>query len=301
MPKLIEWLSRPTPGMAAVLMAITALCWSGNFVVGRWAAGRMPPLTLSCLRWVLASVIMLALSAPYLKRDWPLVRANKALMVLFALTGAGFFNALQYLALKFTTATSAAVINSSAPVLIALACFVLFGDRVGGRQAVGIAVSLAGVLIVVGRGSLTALAGLGFNIGDVLMLTAMLTASVYSAYMRKRPPMHPLTFAFVTFAISGLANIPLMVGELGAGAHVEISAATVLAVAYVAIVPSVIAYLCFNRGLEILGGAKAGVFLHLIPLFTSVIAMATLGEQPQLYHAAGFALILAGIWVTARK
>ncbi len=261
----------------------------------------MPPLTLSCLRWVLASVIMLALSAPYLKRDWPLVRANKALMVLFALTGAGFFNALQYLALKFTTATSAAVINSSAPVLIALACFVLFGDRVGGRQAVGIAVSLAGVLIVVGRGSLTALAGLGFNIGDVLMLTAMLTASVYSAYMRKRPPMHPLTFAFVTFAISGLANIPLMVGELGAGAHVEISAATVLAVAYVAIVPSVIAYLCFNRGLEILGGAKAGVFLHLIPLFTSVIAMATLGEQPQLYHAAGFALILAGIWVTARK
>ena len=301
MPRLIEWLNRPTPGTAGLLMAITALCWSGNFVVGRWAAGRIPPLTLSCLRWVLASVIMLVLCAPYLKRDWPLVRAHKALMVLFALTGAGFFNALQYLALKYTTATSAAVINSSAPVLIAIACFVLFGDRVGGRQALGIAVSLAGVLIVVGRGSLAALAGLGFNIGDVLMLTAMMTASVYSAYMRKRPPMHPLTFAFVTFAISGIANIPLMVGELGAGAHVEISAATALAVAYVAIVPSVIAYLCFNRGLEILGGAKAGVFLHLIPLFTSVIAMATLGEEPQLYHAAGFALILSGIWVTARK
>lgn len=301
MPRLIAWLSRPTPGMAALLMAITSLCWSGNFVVGRWAAGRIPPLTLSCLRWTLASAVMLALCAPYLKRDWPLIRANKALMMLFALTGAGFFNALQYLALKFTTATSAAIINSSAPVLIAISSFLLFGDRVGLKQAAGIAVSLAGVLTVVGRGSLSALAGLGFNIGDVLMLIAMITASVYAAFMRKKPAIHPLTFAFTTFAISGIANLPLMAGEMLSGAHLEISTATMLAVAYVAIVPSVIAYLCFNRGLEVLGGAKAGVFLHLIPLFTSVIAMVTLGETPQPYHAIGFALILTGIWVAARK
>jgi drug/metabolite transporter (DMT)-like permease len=298
---LIGWLSRPTPAVAALLMAITSLCWSGNFVVGRWAAGRIPPLTLSCLRWVLASLVMLALCAPYLKRDWPAVRAHWGLMVLFALTGAGFFNALQYMALGFTTATSAAVINSSAPVLIAISCFLLFGDRVGARQAVGIGVSLAGVLIVIGRGSPAALAGLGLNIGDLLMLMAMVIASVYAAYMRKKPAVHPLTFAFVTFAISGVANMPLMAGELAMGAHVEVSGSTLLAVAYVAIVPSVIAYLCFNRGIEILGGARAGVFLHLIPLFTSVLAMLLLGERPQVFHAIGFALILAGIWVATRR
>lgn len=301
MPTLAERLARPTPANAALFMTITALCWSGNMIVGRWAPGHMPPLTLSFARWAGASLVMLALAAPFLARDWPVMRAHWPLMLLFGLTGTGFFNALQYLALVYTTATSAAVINSAGPVLIAIACFLLFGDRLGWRQALGIAVSLIGVLIVVGKGDAAALTSLGFNRGDLIFLAAMAIASVYAAYMRKKPKVHPLSFAFVTFAIAGLVNAPVAAAELALGGHVVWSWRTIAALVYVAIVPSVIAYLCFNRGLEILGGARAGVFLHLIPLFTSLLAIAFLGEQPQPYHAAGFALILAGIWVTTRK
>ncbi len=301
MHALIERLSRPTTGNAALFLSMTSACWSGNFIIGRWAPGHIPPLTLSFARWGLASLIMLVFAARHLRKDWPQVRAHLPLLALLGVTGAGIFNALQYVALVYTSATSGAVINSASPILIVLACTILFGDRVGLAQMAGIAVSLAGVLTVIGKGSLPALAALGFNVGDLLMLLAMVFGSVYAAYIRQRPAIHPLSFAFVTFSVAAIVNVPLMGAELAMGARIDLSPSSLLAMAYVGSVQSVIAYLCYNRGLEILGGARAGVFLHLIPLFTSLLAVVFLGEQPRLYHAAGFALILAGIWLTASR
>jgi drug/metabolite transporter (DMT)-like permease len=297
---MLDALRRPTAMHAALMMTITTLCWSGNFVVGRWAAGHIPPLTLSWVRWTGASLVMALLAWRHIRRDWPVVREHWPLMLLFGLTGTGFFNALQYLALNFTTATSAGIINSSGPILIAIASFLLFGDRVRWVQATGILISLSGVLVVIAKGELGALTGLALNIGDLIMLVAMITASIYAAYMRKRPAMHPLSFALVTFLVAAVINLPVATIELALGAHVDVSRPSAAAVLYVVIVPSVIAYLCFNRGIEILGGTRAGTFLHLIPLFTAILAMVFLGEQPAAYHGAGFALILSGIWLATR-
>ena len=297
---MLEALRRPTAPHAALMMTITTLCWSGNFVVGRWAAGHIPPLTLSWVRWTGASLVMAVLAWRYIGRDWPTVRRHWPLMLLFGLTGTGFFNAFQYLALNYTTATSAGIINSSGPILIALASFLLFGDRVRPVQALGIVVSLSGVLVVISKGDIGALTGLRLNRGDLIMLVAMITASVYAAFMRRKPAMHPLSFALVTFVVAAVVNLPVASAELWLGGVVDVSWGSAAAVAYVVLVPSVIAYLCFNRGIEILGGTRAGTFLHLIPLFTATLAILFLGEQPAAYHAAGFALIIGGIWFAAR-
>ena len=283
------------------MMTITALCWTGNFIVGRWAADHVPPLTLAGLRWIGATLIMLALAWPYRHKDWPILRQHMPMMVMFGLTGAAIHNALQYVALNYTTATSASVINASGPILIALSCYLFFGDRVSLRQALGILSALCGVLVVISKGDPQVLAGLSLNIGDLAMLAAIAIASVYMAFMRRRPPVHALSFALGTFVVAALAMLPMMGMELALGARFVPTTGALLAIAYVAVVPSVIAYLCLNRGLELLGGTRAGVFLYLIPLFTAGTAVLLLGERPAAYHAAGLVLIVLGLWISTRQ
>jgi drug/metabolite transporter (DMT)-like permease len=298
---MLRFLSARTNAVAYLLMTLTMLFWSINFIVGRWAAGHVPPITLSALRWTGATLLILTVAWPHVRREWSVIRCHWPMLLMLGITGTAVYNTLQYLALVFTTATSAGVINSAGPVLIVLACYIFFGDRVSPRQAFGIAVSLLGVLIVITKGDLGSLLALSFNIGDVIMLSAMVVTAVYTAYLRKRPPLHMLSFAAVIYAIAAVLNLPLALVELAAGAHLDLSPASLAAIAYTAIFPSALAYLCFNRGIEIIGGPRAGAFLHLIPLFTAALAMLFLGEQPQPFHAAGFAFIVGGVALAARR
>lgn len=298
---MLRFLSSRTSATAYLLMTLTMLFWSVNFVIGRWIAAQVPPITLSALRWSGATLLIMTVALPHLRRDWDVIRANWRILLLLGITGTAIYNTLQYLALVFTTATSAGVINSAGPILIVLACYLFFGDRVSARQSLGIAVSLLGVLVVITKGDLASLAAMSFNIGDLIMLTAMVVTAVYTAYLRRRPPLHMLSFAAVIYAIAAVVNVPLAAIELASGARLTLTAPSMLGIAYTAIFPSTLAYLCFNRGIEIIGGPRAGAFLHLIPLFTAVLALVFLGERPQLFHAAGFALILSGVIVAARR
>lgn len=298
---MLRFLIARTSGAAYLLMTLTMLFWSVNFIVGRWAAAHVPPVTLSALRWTGATLLILTVAHPHVRREWSVIRAHWPILLLLGITGTAIYNTLQYLALVFTTATSAGVINSAGPILIVLACFLLFGDRVSLRQAFGIGVSLVGVLVVITKGHLESLLAMSFNIGDIIMLSAMVVTAVYTAYLRQRPPLHMLSFAAVIYAIASVFNLPLAAIELASGAHIDITPASLAAIAYTAIFPSTLAYLCFNRGIEIIGGPRAGAFLHLIPLFTAVLAMIFLGERPQAYHAAGFAFIVAGVALAARR
>lgn len=298
---MLRFLSARTSGVAYLLMTLTMLFWSVNFIVGRWAAGHVPPVTLSALRWTGATLLILTVALPHIRREWHVIRANWPILLLLGITGTAIYNTLQYLALVYTTATSAGVINSAGPILIVLACYLFFGDRVSLRQAFGISVSLVGVLVVITKGDLASLKAMSFNIGDLIMLSAMVVTSVYTAYLRKRPPLHMLSFAAVIYAIASVFNVPLAALELARGAHLDLTPKSLAAIAYTAVFPSTLAYLCFNRGIEIIGGPRAGAFLHLIPLFTAALALVFLGEEPQPYHAAGFAFIVVGVALAARK
>ncbi|MEQ1711424.1 MAG: DMT family transporter, partial [Hyphomicrobium sp.] len=189
---------------------------------------------------------------------------------------------------------------STSPVMIAVVSYLVNGERVTARQMAGITVSLAGVLVVLGKGDAITLTRLAFNVGDLIMLGAMAVWALYTAMLDKRPPINMVSFAAVTFVIAAVLNVPLAAIELASGAPVSPGSKALAAIAYIAIFPSFLAYLLFNRGVEIIGPTRAGAFMHLVPLFTAVLAILFLGEQFAAYHALALALILSGVWLAAR-
>ena len=286
---------------APLLLAVTALCWAGNQVLGRAVAGDIPPILLSFLRWTGATVLIWPFAWPHLRRDRATIRANWFYLAAFGAIGGGLFNTLQYIGLTHTTALNCLVLNSTAPIFIMMACFAIFRDRISVMQALGTAVSMIGVLAIVSRGDPAVLTTLTFNPGDLLILAAMATNSVYVAYLRRRPAIHWLSFLFCLFAASSLFNLPWVLWEVASGARMTVTPFTLLAVTYVAIVPSILAYICFTRGVELIGGVRAGVFLHLVPVFGAALAIGLLGEPLGLYHVAALGLILAGVGLASRK
>lgn len=284
-----------------VLLCITALCWAGNSVVGRLAAGHIPPATLSCLRWGLAFLILLPFAWTHLKRDWPAIRSRFGLMVLLSITGVSIFNTLQYWSLEYTQAINALLLQSTGPLVIAVWSLLLLGVRLTLAQAFGVVLSMAGVFTILLHGDFAALATMTFNKGDLIFLVAMVIFGLYSVLTLKRPPMHGLSFVTFTFGCGTLCLVPLLVWELVSRPVMALNVPNVLSVLYVAIFPSTIAYLCFNRGVLLIGANRAAPFFHMTPVFGSVLAFVFLGEQPRLFHVIGFALVLAGVFVASRK
>ncbi len=298
---MLDSLKRPTRANAYLLLTLTMLFWAGNYTIGRWAAGHVPPVTLAFLRWTGAALLVLPLAWRHVAREWDTIKSNLPILLALGVTGAGLFNTLQYIALTGTTATNAGIINSSSPVMIAILSYLLNGERVRPVQILGIAISLAGVLTVMAKGNVTALTAFEINRGDLVMLGAMAIWALYTALLDKRPAMHVLAFAAVTYVIAAIVNAGLAAIELGTGATVDWSINSIAAITYTAVFPSFLAYLFFNRGVEIIGPTRAGAFMHLVPLFTVVLAMLFLGEKPALHHAAGLAMVLAGVWMAARE
>ncbi len=284
-----------------LLLSLTSLVWAGNTVLGRFVAGHIPPMTFAFIRWAGAFLIVLPFAAPHLLRDWPTIRKHAGLMTVLALTGFSAYNALAYYGLQYTTAINGLLLLSIGPLFVALWSFALFGDRLTARQAGGICVSFAGVLVIVSHGSLDVLIGIGFNGGDVWCLVALLIYAYYTAALRQRPPMHPLSFLAVGMGWGALWLVPAVAWEVAGGRRFAIDAVSLASFAYVCVFPSLLAYLCLNRGIELIGANRAAPFLYLVPVFGSVMAVALLGERFEFYHAVGYALVFAGIAVTTKR
>ncbi len=284
-----------------LLLSLTSLFWAGNTIVGRVSAGHIPPLTLACIRWGGAFLILLPFAALHLARDWPTIRKHAGVMALLAFTGFSGYNAIAYYALQYTTAINGLLMQSSAPLFVALWSFVSFGERLTARQAGGICVSLAGVLVIISQGSLALLLGVGFNFGDPWFLLALLIYGYYMAALRNRPPMHPLSFLAVGMGVGTLFLVPGMVWELAGGKSFVLDLRNVASIGFLWVFPSLVGYLFLNRGVDLIGANRAAPFIHLVPVFGSVMAVAFLGERFELYHAIGYALVFAGITVAARK
>ena len=283
-----------------LLLVLTMLFWAGNMIVGRWIAGQVPPVTLAFLRWLGASVFILPIAWRYIRQDCDVIRAHLPVLIVLGITGSGLFNTLQYAALVTTTATSAGVIYACGPIMILLTSYLLNGERITGAQVAAVAISLAGVAIILTHGAPQDLAATIINRGDVIMLIAVAVWAFYTAYLNRRPALHPLTFAAVTFWVAAILNLPLSAIELAHGAQFLLTPKTALAILYTAIFPSLLAYLFYNRGVELLGPAKAGAYINLVPMFAAALGLLVLGERPGLYHFAGFALILTGVAIVSR-
>ena len=284
-----------------LLLALTSLFWAGNTIIGRAAADLVPPATLTGLRWSLAFLVVLPFSWPHLRADWPVLRRHLGAITLFALLGGAGYNVAAYLALHYTEAINSLLLQSIGPLFVGVWTFVLFRERLTLLQATGILISMTGAFVIICRADLGVLARFAFNFGDVLILTALVFYALYTALLRRRPAVHPMSFLAATIAASAVLVVPPVVWEVATGHLPVLTTATFGALAYVAIFPSVLAYLCLNRGIELIGANRAAPFLHLMPVFGSVMAMVFLGERPQLFHGLGYALVLVGIFIAARR
>ena len=284
-----------------LLLSITALCWAGNAIVGRLAAGHIPPVTLAFLRWWLAFLIILPMAWKHLKRDWSAIRSRLGTMIFLSLTGIAAFNTLQYWALEHTQALNTLLLQSAGPLFVAGWSLILFGVRLTLAQAIGILVSLTGVLVILLHGDLTAIAAIDFNKGDLIFTVALLIFGLYSVMSFKRPAMHDLSFVTFTFGCGSACLIPALILELLWRPVMQLNATNLLSLLYVAVFPSTIAYLCYNRSIHLIGANRTAPFFHVVPVFGSVMAIVFLGERPQAFHFIGFALVLTGVFVASRK
>src|SRR5713226_4114537 len=225
-----------------LLLSLTSLFWAGNIVLGRYVAGHVPPMTLSCVRWIGAFLILWPFAREHLRRDWPALRARLPLMVLLSATGFAINNALSYWALQYTQALNALLIQSSGPLFVALWSLV-FGVRLTWAQLAGIAISLTGVLTIILRGDFAALAGIQFNRGDVMFAGALLVFGLYSALMLRRPKMHQLSLISFTIGGGALLLLPFSIWEFSTGVTLTFDALTIETLIYVVIFPSTLAYL----------------------------------------------------------
>jgi drug/metabolite transporter (DMT)-like permease len=284
-----------------LLLSVSSLSWAGNFVVGRFIHAQIPPVTLSLSRWLVALSALLPFTLRLTWEQRALIRQHWRLLATLGATGIALFHTFVYRALHYTEAVNAALILSTTPVVIAALSWTLFGDRLSRRQAFGIATSLAGALVIITRGDLRGLLHLRFNVGDLWMLMAMPNWALYSVLLRRLPGgFHPLSLLTAT-ALFGVAFlIPLYGWELLHGERTEFGISTVSAILYIALFASVLAYVCWNRGVALVGPNRAGLFLHLIPLFSAVLAAGTLGEPVRAFHLVGAGCIFTGIYLVTR-
>lgn len=286
---------------AWLLMMLPPLFWAGNAVLGRAVAGSVPPIGLAFWRWFLGMLIVLPFAWPHLRHDVTPILARWKSVLLLGTLGIGIYNTFQYIALNTTTALNCVMLQSSMPVMIVLMSLILFRDKVGAMQGLGIVVSLVGAMTLISHGDPATLLGLELNTGDVWMLAAVVIYAAYTTLLGRRPAIHGLSFVVVTFAIGAVELLPFYIWESLSGHPVQASGLTLLAVGYTVLFPSIAAYLCFNRAVELLGANTAGLAIHLVPVFGSLLAILFLGEQLHIYHGIGIALIAAGILLATRR
>ena len=285
-----------------LLLTLTSLFWSLNWVIGRAIVGHVSPLTLTFIRWVVAVAVMLPFAWPGIRAHWPLIRRSWKVIAWLGFWGTGLHNAFAYFGLQYTTATNGVILNSAIPILIILLGWLVYRETITRIQMLGVGISLAGILAIISRGDLAVLAHLEMNQGDLIVLFGMIFWAAYTVFLRMKPAGLPGLTMLACCGTVGVALLfPLMLVEmLFLGGRVEFSPATLAAMLYVGVFPSFVGYVFWNRGVAEVGPAVAGIFVHLMPAFGALLAWLFLDERIYLFHLVGIALILAGIALTTR-
>lgn len=285
-------------------LMLPPLLWASNAIVGRLAAGAIPPITLNFLRWVVAILILLPFVAGRLRQDWDLIKKH---WVLFAVTGflsTTCYNALQYLALNTSSPINISLITASGPIFTLLVGRAFFKAPIGRAAALGAFVSLLGVAWVLLRGDLDNFVRISFVSGDLFMLLAIGLWSLYTWLLRDRPAAmsgHSVLAVQIIWGI--LLAVPMVLAEMLWGGYAAIVwTPTVMSIVlYVAIGPALLGYLCWQQAVARTGSQLPMFFLNLTPVFAALMSVLLLGEFPEIYHVIGLTLIVIGIGLANRS
>jgi drug/metabolite transporter (DMT)-like permease len=284
------------------LLALANLLWSGNWIAGRALREAFDPVTLNFMRWVIAVALLAPFVLPGLRAKADVLRQHAGILFVLSLTGVALFHSLVYLGLRTTTAVNAILLNSSIPLFILLVSWVLERERASARQIAGMLLSLAGILLILSRGSPGALLELELHWGDAWVLLAMPVWGIYTVLFKRRPAeLGGLEFLFVIAATGMLILAPGAALAVWYAPPAWPSAAEAGGVLYMGIAASLLAYICWNRGVAAVGANAAGFTIHLLPAFGTILAILFLGETFAAFHAAGIATILAGVLLATLK
>ena len=299
---------RPTSSFLGSLLSpqlglsAAALFWSGNFIVGRALRDVVSPLPLNFWRWMIALAILLPFTGASLWRHRQIILREWKLIAAIGVTGIGAFHSFVYLALVSTSAVNALLLLATSPLLIALASWIVFKDRITTLQWLGMGVSLLGAVTLIAQGSFSQLLALRFGAGDLWMLLAVLLWTAYSLLLKRRPVELPQPTLLCASIIAALAFMAPLVGLGFAGEKtVSLSLTVVWGLLYVSLFASVFAFLLWNTGVAKIGPSRAGTFIYLMPVFGAALAFVFLDEGIQWFQWFGGALVFLGIAVMNRK
>ncbi|CAN7275594.1 DMT family transporter [Phyllobacterium sp. LjRoot231] len=282
---------------AYVFLLTTAVLWGGNAAAGKFAVGHISPMLLTMLRWLLAFLLNATVSIKRVRRDWKELQAHLPLLAALGAFGFTFFNMALYSALNYTSAINVTIEQAGIPMVIFLANLLLFGTRVRAGQLFGFSLSLLGVALTAGHGSLGQIASLDVNFGDILMLLAVLLYSGYTVALRFRPTIHWQSLMTLMTFFAFVTAIPFTIWEWQSGTINPPDLTGTMVVLYTAVFPSLAAQVLFIKGVEYIGANRAGLFINAVPIFGTLLAVALLGEDFRPYHAVALVLVLGGIWI----
>lgn len=287
-------------GNAYALLLVATIGWGGNAVAGKLATVGWEPFTLTCVRWLLVVAVLTPFAWQHMRKDWVLVAKRWWLFLMACGFLLGLFNLMMFLALNHTTAINICIEQASMPLFIILANYAVLSQRVTLLQMIGVGLSILGVLLTSTHGEPLKLLSNGLNKGDAIMLVGCLFYATYTFILKWKPRVHWLTFIWLLAVGACLVSMPFAAFELSNSTAQMPASRDWLIMLYIVIVPSIVSQLSFARSVELIGGNRAGLFINLVPLFGSLLAVLIIGEQFQWFHAAGMAMVVGGIMLAER-
>ena len=283
---------------AYLLLIITTWCWGLNAIISRLAVGEISPMQLVTVRWLGVVLILAIIARDNIVRDWPILRRHLLFLCLMGTCGFTAFNALFYVAGHHTSAINIGILQGSIPIFVLLGSLLVLRHPISILQGTGVAVTLLGVAIVASAGDLDQLLATSVNRGDLLMLTACFFYAAYSVGLSRRPNVSALGFFAIIATVAWLASLPLVAIETYQQGWSAPTATGWILALLVTLLPSLIAQIFFIQGVTLIGPGRAGVFVNLVPVFASIMAVIFLQEVFQVHHALALMLVLGGIWLS---
>lgn len=284
-----------------LLLSITTLCWAGNAIAGKIAVGHISPFLLTSIRWILAMAIIVPIAMPHLKREWPIIK--KHFPFLFALGAIGFatFNNFMYLSLTHTSAINVAIIQAAMPLIVFILNFTLFAIKATNKQFFGFLLTVVGILTIASKGNFENVVSMNFNYGDLLILVAIMIYGTYTVFLKNKPNLHWMSFISVLGLSAVATSIPYAMFEAANNTIIWPDTTGYIVIIYTAIFPSLIAQVFWIRGIEIIGSNAGGVFINLVPILGTALAIIILREQLHLFHIIAMVLVIGGVWIAQQK
>lgn len=288
---------------AYFLLVLANVIWGGNFVIGRVGAEYFPPITFSLLRWLVAFLFLTPFMVKPVLKDFKVLWSHKWIILLLSVTGIAGYNTIIYFSLHFTTSINASIVNSVTPLFIAVFSFFMLKERLSVLQATGILLSVIGIIFIISKGSLETLQAFKLNPGDLFVLVAVLSWSIYSIVIKKYSKiLPPFTTLYVTSIVGILILFPLSLLEIiQADAAVTFNLESLFILGYVGCFASIVAFISWNTGVAKIGAAKSGIFINLLPVFATLFATVFTKEDLLWYQIAGGFIVILGVMFSSHK